>query len=272
MRATIWLRCVIVVVLWAAAPAVAADAKSDAGADPTLSAMRSVIEHYTADRTALDRRYALRASPERAERLRRFYDDERAALDRVDFDSLDQGGRIDYLLLKTQLHHAPAEIQRSQKQLEEIRPLLPFADRIIALEEARQRGDRPDGEQAARALTEIESSVAQIRKDLGDRQKSGTKPPTAVLAERAAETTDLLSRALRDWDDFSAGYDPLFTWWTRDTYPRADKALRDYADFLRQRFAGYAQGIRTRSSATRSAARRCSMRSRPSSSPTRPRS
>ena len=68
MRATILLRCVVVVGLWAAGRLSGAPAKEDRGADPTLSAMRSVIEHYTSDHAALDRRYALGASPERAQR------------------------------------------------------------------------------------------------------------------------------------------------------------------------------------------------------------
>jgi uncharacterized protein (DUF885 family) len=49
---------------------------------------------------------------------------------------------------------------------------------------------------------------------------------------------DGLRNTLRHWHDFYDGYNPEFTWWAKQTYPKADKDLQDYADFLRKRLAG----------------------------------
>src|SRR5437764_13954700 len=60
--------------------------------------MRDRIERYLADLGALERFYDVTISPERHSRLRQFYDQQLHDLGAVDFGSLDQDGRIDYLL------------------------------------------------------------------------------------------------------------------------------------------------------------------------------
>jgi uncharacterized protein (DUF885 family) len=47
-----------------------------------------------------------------------------------------------------------------------------------------------------------------------------------------------LREALRNWSTYYTGYDPMFTWWAADPYKATDKALGDYADFVREKIAG----------------------------------
>jgi hypothetical protein len=59
------------------------------------SDLRAAVTRYVEDRAAIQRRYPVRFSPVRAERLRRFHESWRRRLGEVDFDSLNHEGRVD---------------------------------------------------------------------------------------------------------------------------------------------------------------------------------
>jgi dipeptidyl aminopeptidase/acylaminoacyl peptidase/uncharacterized protein (DUF885 family) len=230
----------IFVLLTAAPLAAGADALDR---DPTLSPMRSFIEHESADLARLRRRYDLPASDDLGKRLKRFYDDELAKLQAVDFDSLDQGGRVDYLLMHDKLAFSLKQVEVQRRQLEEIAGLRPIADAILGLEEARHEVRRIDPEQAAKTLHDLAAQVAQNRAAMERAlPTSPATPHQCVLANREADLLDRLRDVLREWDEFYIGYDPAFTWWMREAYPVADTSLKEYAGFLRERFAGTVPG------------------------------
>jgi uncharacterized protein (DUF885 family) len=213
--------------------------------DGTLSVMRSLIEHETADYGSLDRRYPVVGSDARRDRMSRFYDDQAKELAAIDFPSLDQGGRIDYLLMAAKLRFEKYELARHQAQWVETAALLPFAGRIVELAEARQRGDTPDAEACAKALTEMDRQITKTRAALEEQLKKGRETPglpTAVLANRTAEFLDHLRGVLREWNGFYQGYDPTFSWWMREAYPRTEKGLKEYGEFLKKKLAGSTDG------------------------------
>ena len=78
----------------------------------------------------------------------------------------------------------------------------------------------------------------------------GTLPPrieeplkvSKVVAHRSAEIISSLKSTLKDWYDFYSGYDPLFTWWARDPYRRADSVMTAYHKTLRERIVGFRPG------------------------------
>ena len=59
----------------------------------------------------------------------------------------------------------------------------------------------------------------------------------AATAGRAADATITLRAAITEWFSFYNGYDPVFTWWMGMPYKQIDKALEDYAAFLREKVA-----------------------------------
>ena len=63
-----------------------------------------------------------------------------------------------------------------------------------------------------------------------------------VVAHRSAELLNALKADLKSWYDFYSGYDPLFTWWARDPYRRADSLMTAYDRTLRERIVGFRQG------------------------------
>lgn len=209
--------------------------------DATLSPMRSFIEHHTADFGSLDRRFSIVESDSRRTRLQQFYRDESTRLSAIDFSSLDQAGRIDCLLMAAKLRFESTELNRRYKQSLELAGLLPFAEKIIGLAVARQRADVPDAEACAKILTDLDAQITKLRSDLDEKLKSGRAAAglsSEVLANRAIESLDRLRATLREWNMFYQGYDPSFSWWMRDAYPRAEKSLKDYGDFLRKKFVG----------------------------------
>jgi uncharacterized protein (DUF885 family) len=65
------------------------------------------------------------------------------------------------------------------------------------------------------------------------------------VANRAANETDQLRAAVKDWFTFYNGYDPQFTWWTGVTYKAVDTNLESYAAQVREQIVGIKPGDKT---------------------------
>jgi uncharacterized protein (DUF885 family) len=231
-----WLALCLTVALVsraAAAPPPQGAGDRDAAAD----VMRAAIERYALDRDALQRRYP-NGEGERA-RLAVFRDERSKQLESIDFDKLSQAGRIDYVLLRNRIAFEGKSAELQRKQSAEVKSLLPFAEVIEGLSAARQRGDKIDARDAAKTLADLDKQITSLRKrwDSPAATKSADAPGK-VLASRAARMADRLRSTLKDWYEFRAGYDPEFTWWMAQTYPKVEKGLQDYADVLRKKLAG----------------------------------
>jgi hypothetical protein len=87
----------------------------------------------------------------------------------------------------------------------------------------------------------LQSDSAARRPAAGDTARAPLKP-TKVVAYRGSEILSDASSALRNWYNFYAGYDPLFTWWARDPYRRVDSLLTTYGRLLRERVLGFRPG------------------------------
>src|SRR5262245_4504534 len=87
--------------------------------------LRQLVAEFQADRGALGRFYEGEGSPVRLTRLRAWVADWRARLDAADFDALDQDGRIDWLLLGTELDGELVALAREERDATEEAPLVP---------------------------------------------------------------------------------------------------------------------------------------------------
>ena len=221
------------------APTNAPDSIGDRSAAP----VRLMIERYGNDLEALSRFFPVTYSEKRIARLRRFQEETGRQLRSIDFDALDEDGKIDYLLLRNHVHHELGELDQIESRRIATVDLLPFASSLIPLIENRRRAAPVDYEQAARALAEAIAKVSKTQEGLEERIKaskdSKTNLPTAVVANRAAQQLELLSEALKGWNDFYSGYDPQFTWWVSETHEKLHKKLGDYATFLKKKLAGF---------------------------------
>ena len=209
---------------------------------PAPSPMQALIERYAVDRGTLASVYTDPFSPATRERMARFDAETQKQLEAIDFAALDQEGKADYLLMDNYLTRASHVRALEDDKWKAAEPLLPFTPTIFALEDARLRGDRPDGETVAAQLNAIGESIAAEQKRLEAGPDKDSAAPDRIAAWRAADNLDLLRGQLQHWFAFYDGYDPAFTWWVAQPYKQADAAMKDYADFLRQKVAGIAPG------------------------------
>ena len=213
---------------------------------PPGSELRNVVERFSADRDGLQRRWDAPYSATRRAVFRQFYAAWQARLQSLPFDSLGLDGRVDYLLLRNRLDYEIRVLAREERRMSELAPLLPFTGTITGLAEARRRFDRIDPEALARTLTRLSDSVQGLRKAVeagaaSDTAK-GSLRPTRINAYRAAAATGTLRNVLKRWFQFYDGYDPMFTWWARAPYQKADSALDGYSKALREKVVGVKAG------------------------------
>ena len=203
------------------------------------SELRDVVARYSSDRDALGRRYDDEYSPERRRVMRDFYGAWLARIGAIDFDRLSQDGKVDWLLLKAAVTHEQALLDREERRLAEVKPLLPFADTIFALEDARRRLEFADPAAAGRTLAWLAARVSGLTEP--DTTHRGS-PGLRIQAYHAWEILRTLRETLSRWYKFYDGYDPLFTWWAKEPYQKADSALGGYARMLRQDLVGWKPG------------------------------
>jgi hypothetical protein len=230
------------------------------------SPMRPYLEWFQADRGNLTRFHTIHLSPNRQAQLKRLHQEWLDLLPRLSFDSFPQEGKIDYLLFKNYLTREQRQLTIRIKEQQDYAPLLPFAETIIQLEEARKRMVKLDPAQAAETLNQLTKQIDSIRKHVNQlpRDRATTLPPlewftsdedpskvvrppekprpttrpNKQVALRAAVATTQLQNILRQWHTFHTGYDPLYSWWCDKPYDAASTALANYATFLRESIAG----------------------------------
>lgn len=207
----------------------------------TDAKMPQVIQEYSADRESLMQSYVVTISPERFARMEKFYNDELAMLDGVNFDGLTHEDQIDYLLLKHSCQSELHQLAIEKKQVAEMEPLLPFAKSIEELMEKKRLMQRPDAEKSAQMLSEIAKQIAATEKQLSPApEASGAKRPKIdpMIANRAVMATRQLTRDLQKWFEQYNGYDPSFTWWVGVSCKNANQSLNDYVTFLKEKLIG----------------------------------
>jgi hypothetical protein len=213
----------------------------------TSSELAIAIERYASDQQALNRRYDADESPAKRQRMREFYTGWRSRLKDVDFDKLTQEGKVDYVLLDNYLIHQQSLMERDDKQRAETAPLIPFRDRMLALQDDRRDLKTVDQSALARTLADLARQVDSLRTLFepppaargADSARRPVPPKVSrTVANRAADDLETLRRTMQGWYRFYDGYDPLFTWWTKNPYSKLDSAMTRYSRTIRERVVG----------------------------------
>jgi uncharacterized protein (DUF885 family) len=216
----------------------------------TTSELAGVVDRFATDRNALHRRYDAPDSPAQRTRMRDFYTDWRARLGEIDFGKLSAEGRLDYVLLDRYLRHQLALLDRADKMRGESERALPFADRLLGLQDARRNLEPIDPRTAARTLAAVTKQVDSLRAlfepaprgDTGSRARAAAPSLTRTVANRAAADLDELRGVVSGWFRYYDGYDPLFSWWVKDPRDKLEESLKAYARTLRERVVGAKPG------------------------------
>lgn len=210
---------------------------------PHPSEMSAAIEAYRADLGSLSRFYNVETSPNRTERFRKLYADWKKRLDAMPFESFGRDGKVDWLLFQNKLAKEIRDLETKAKQFQEALPLLPFADDITELCEARQQMKPLAPSEAAARLNAMRIELDKAQKQIeADHQKKAIK---RTLAMRAAGMAGALRQDLQAWNRFYQGYEPTFDWWCTEPYKALESALQSYTTFLREKIAGIRQDDKT---------------------------
>lgn len=225
-----------------AVPALAAEAPSLA---PPLARMPAqaqslapVVARFRADLASLERVQDATAGPRREATLRRLYGDWQARLAELDTATLGLEDQLDLALFRRDLSYRLEQLDFQRQRVREAAPLLPGLDALVALVEARRAHEYPDGRASADTLDAARRALSGLRERLQkDPKAAGTTP---IVAYRAARLLDGVREDLNQWHGFHAGYDPDFSWWTRQPYEALDKELEAHSKLLRDSVAGAA--------------------------------
>ena len=235
-------------------------AQAPAGGVPDLavivgrraSELADVVDRFSTDLASIRRRYDATSSPDQRRRMREFYSGWQTELGKLDFARLSQEGKVDYVLLANYLRHQLDLLGRQDTQRGETTTLLPFADRLLVLQDARRNLSSVDARAASSTLAAVTRQIDSLRARFetpvsrGDTSAAGPTRPRAsapavskTVANRAADNIDQLARVMQNWYEYYDGYDPVFTWWVKDPYKRLDESLKRYARTLRERVVGF---------------------------------
>ncbi|WP_240743387.1 DUF885 family protein [Ilyomonas limi] len=192
------------------------------------SEVNNIMVQYRADYGNVSRFYTIQNSPERRARLLSTVNEYISKLGELDFDQLNTGTKVDYVLFNRDLHEEEYNLQKEEKEYNAIRQWVPFADTIYTIEKRRRRGAVQDAQQIANQLNDISKKVKALQQQFNKETSISFE-----LGKRAESTIGGLRAALKSTFDFYNGYDPLFTWWVPQPYHTLDSMLVVYADSIK---------------------------------------
>jgi uncharacterized protein (DUF885 family) len=223
------------VLLFLSAPLLLAQAGGSGPLEtPSPSEVRTMIERFTVDSGNLDRFYPHEYSPSRRARMREFYRETLAALDRVDFNKLSFDGQVDYILLANHTRRQVREVELEERDFSEVEPLVPFLRGLSELEQGRRRLQAVDPEKTANAVAAFRKQIETLQKAVND----GKLTAKRTVAYQAAGLSLSLRAAMKNWYEGYNSYDPMFTWWVADPWKAFDQSLESYAKTLREKLVG----------------------------------
>jgi uncharacterized protein (DUF885 family) len=233
--------------------------------------MADFIRNYQTEQRNVSEFYDLPWSETRFDRMDRFYHEWQQRLQAVDFEGLDESGRIDYLLLRNKLRFEVSRLKLSRRRLAEMTDLLPFRTVLLNLEQTRWQMKPVDAPAAASTVAALPEQIRKLRERIEAGRKSkdkktkatdagsggaGTNAPSApgeekpkagetapievtpLLAKRASEATAEIRGTFKRWFSSYDGFQPEFSWWVKKPYDEATKSLEEYEKFLREDIAG----------------------------------
>ncbi|MGH9162615.1 MAG: DUF885 family protein [Vicinamibacteraceae bacterium] len=199
----------------------------------TTSELRDLVSRYSDDLQMMQRFHSVSGSKTRAAKLRSFHSGWSRELESVPFETLSQQGKVDYVLLRDRIEHDLVLVDRDVRVQRAIAPLVPFAEEIVRLQEARERLELTT---ADAAVSSVEAILARVRKSQ-QAVDAGTLTATPAIAIKAARHLEGLEGTLRGWFDFYNGYDPAFTKRVPKAFDALTSALDHYAETMRKTLA-----------------------------------
>ena len=188
------------------------------------SDVHHLMVQLQADEESLNRFYFMKNSPEYIDRFQQLYKGYLQQLGELNYDGMNAGSRVDYLLTKRDLENKLRLLNEATAEYKQISKWVPFADKVYALEKPRRRGLNINGQQIAAELTSIEKELIASKAAL-EKEEALNRD----LSFRLQGTVKDLQEALKSVYTFYNQYEPSFTWWVPEPYKRVDTLLTTYA-------------------------------------------
>lgn len=176
--------------------------------DPGLTPL---VEEFSADWSALHRRWKLTFSPVHSERKARLIADWQKRLLNILFDQLSHTAKIDFSLLRNHLERLSSDLAKEVEEAERLQSKLPFAAVICELDRDRTNFEPLDAQTASKKLDDLAALIESA--------------PEQEEDALALQWANQLKQAMKEWADFYQGYDPEIDWWVREPLARVQTGL-----------------------------------------------
>ena len=205
--------------------------------DSLNMSMADHVIRVQADLGELGEFYNIDIAPRRYEALETYYENELELLTKINFDKLDQEGKVDYIMLRTFHTRQLNNLDLQKASQEKFYPLLPFADDLIGLLEARQDVEPMKAKETAKTLNDITKSISEVQTKV-EGGKFNVTETTGYLASKAIKG---LLEHFAEWFTFYSTYDPLFDFWVTTPWQTANSTLGAYLTIVETKLAGMNQ-------------------------------
>jgi hypothetical protein len=191
----------------------------------------TLIHQYQEDKNALRRKYAVHESTQFYDRLLKYYSTFGNTLKAVHFGGLPKDQKADYILLKNQVDKDEYFLKIRQKEFQEVKDVVDFAEPLYEFVNGRSQGQKANGEQTAKMFDDMKLLFSAEEK-----KRASTPYSSWQQADKARDVVNDLRKGVLDAFHFYKGYDPLFTWWTERPLVALDSAMKNYAEFLKTNY------------------------------------
>jgi len=190
------------------------------------------IQIYQADYGALRRSYTNSLSEEYFSRFQEFNTKNLTDLGTVDYNSLSEDGKLDYVLFRNYLEKELAELEIEKAAFNEISGVLEFAKPLVEFYRGRRRAVKPNPQELAASWHQLAKQVDAQLAALSNIPKYNSWQK-ADLAARAIES---LSKVTGEAYSYYFDYDPMFTWWMPEPWKKLEERMEAYASALREHY------------------------------------
>jgi len=154
------------------------------------SNLQDLVREFTSDWRDVDGFYDLPWSETRFDRMQALFAKWQQTLAAIDFDALNQQGRIDYLLMRNKLKSELSDLALSRKRLGEMEELVSIRSPIQKLERARWRMEPLDSQAAALEISQLPDKIKKLRERLEKGKKQKESKGSKTDKEKSATATD----------------------------------------------------------------------------------
>ncbi len=156
----------------------------------SASELVQMIQTYQADRGALGRLYTNRLSDEYFSRMEEFNQEYLQTLNRQDFDSFSEDGKIDYVLFRNYLEKDLATLELDRREFESVKSVLTFGSELEDFVKGRRRAQIPESQKLAASWSKLADEFDAAAENLDSKPKF----TSWQKAELAAQAVNSLKR------------------------------------------------------------------------------